>query len=74
MSSNNIEQARTTARKLAIRIKTDSAFKAQVQKEPVSTLIAMGLPEEFIPDFLRETQLTDVSGYIGGGTCLLTIA
>ncbi len=73
MSSHNIKQVRVIARQLAARAKTDPIFKEQIQKDPVGTLTTAGLPQEFVPDFLRETQLGDVSGYIGQIGCSLTV-
>ena len=69
--SDNLEQMRATARQLAERVQTDPAFKEQIRKDPVKTLAAAGLPENDIPDFLRETGLSDVAGY-GPQFCLAT--
>ena len=74
MSDANIEQVRATAQKLAERVKSDPAFKHQVEKDPLGTLTAAGLPGEAVSQFLREAELTEVAGYRADcviGSCLL---
>lgn len=68
--SESIEHIRQTARQLAERLKTDPAFRTQIELQPETTLIAAGLPEEAVPDFLHETQVSDeVSAY---SVCCIT--
>jgi len=63
MSNNNMDQVRDLAQKIAERVKNEPGFKAQVQKDPKETLTAAGLPAEYVSDFVREAQLSDVAGY-----------
>ncbi len=69
--SNNYDQLREIAINIAARAKADATFKEQIQNDPVKTLTAAGLPEKAIPDFLRETGMTDVAGY-AAQACLAT--
>ncbi|HZR41215.1 MAG TPA: hypothetical protein VFB12_13925 [Ktedonobacteraceae bacterium] len=63
MSDQTLDQIRNVARQLGERVKSDPSFKEQVQKDPHGTLTNAGLPEQYVGDFLRETQMEDVSGY-----------
>ncbi|HZR41214.1 MAG TPA: hypothetical protein VFB12_13920 [Ktedonobacteraceae bacterium] len=72
MSDQNMDQARALARKLGERVKSDPSFKEQVQKDPHGTLTAEGLSEQYVGDFLRETQMDDVAGYSSHTICLAT--
>jgi hypothetical protein len=64
MGQIDLEQVRAIARRIAERIREDPAFKELVQANP-SVLLAEGLPELAVADFLRSTDLLDVSGYLG---------
>jgi hypothetical protein len=74
--SESIEQIREKAKEVFARMNADPSFKAQVEQNPEATLVAAGLSAEAVPDFLSETQLVDVSGYIvvSGGGCSFTCA
>ncbi len=70
--SDDLQALRAIARELAERANSDPTFKEQIQKDPVKTLTAAGLPEKAVPDFLREAGVVDVSGYspqVCGLTC-----
>ncbi len=71
--SESIEQVRAKAAAIVARIKTDSAFKEQVEQNPESTLVAAGLPAGAVSDFLTDMQaeLGDVRSYCGI-TCIGT--
>lgn len=67
MSTNqvNVEEARTIGRQLAHRLIDDADFRRQLKESPSETLTAAGLPEEAVPDFMREFPVSpEVSGYI----------
>ena len=61
----NLEQVRQKARLLATRVGMDARLREQIRRDPVKTLVAAGLPEFAVADFLRITELADVSGYMG---------
>jgi hypothetical protein len=67
MHTNDLEQIRVIARHLAQRVRTDPVFKERVRENP-EILLAEGLPEVAMPDFLSSTDLLDVSGYLGCST------
>jgi len=69
--TDDMQAIRATARKLAEQAKTDPAFKEHIQQDPVKTLTDAGLPENAVSDFLRETGMSDVSGY-SAQICLLS--
>lgn len=71
MEQHNLEQARAVARSLARRVQEDSAFADQVRDDPYSILSAEGLPDEFVPEFLDQTQLSEIQGY-SSPSCGLT--
>lgn len=64
MQQDNLNHIRAIARRLAERLKTDPAFKDLIEADP-QQLLAEGLPELAIADFLQSTDLLDVSGYLG---------
>lgn len=64
MHQKDLDQARAIARRLAERIRDDSAFREQVRANP-DVLLREGLSEAVIADFLQNVELLDVSGYIG---------
>jgi hypothetical protein len=66
-----LHNIRTTARGLAERVGTDASFKEQVLNDPSATLTGAGLPEIAVGDFLRETGLGEVAGYLSF-VCSLT--
>ena len=72
--SESIESIRQTASQLAERMKADPAFKTQVEQNPEATLVAAGLPQKAVPDFLAEAHLgNDVKGYMPCTvTCVVT--
>lgn len=59
MSPEELKKIRQTALALAERAKSDEEFRAQIQQQPLETLIQAGLPRETIGEFLRETQIID---------------
>jgi len=67
MKPDDLEQVRAIARWLAERIRTDPVFREQVHEDP-QLLLAEGLPEIVMADFLSSTDLLDVSGYLGCST------
>lgn len=76
-NQNDAAQARARAREIAQRLENEPAFRDQVRESPVSTLTAAGLPEQALPDFLREINVEpEVSGYMMmsgcGHTCEIT--
>jgi len=75
MSASHNEQIRAIARRLAEKARNDPAFREQIMQDPQSTLTSAGLSEQAIADFLRETGLGDVSGYMLGplGQCGLSL-
>lgn len=64
MSSNNFEHIRAIARSLKQRLESDTHFREQIEEDPVKVLIDAGLPEDAIPDFLQQTGISEVSGYM----------
>jgi hypothetical protein len=64
MQQHDLGQARAIAQRLAERVRTDDAFREQVRENP-QLLLDEGLPELAMSDFLRSTDLLDVSGYLG---------
>ncbi|GCE14649.1 hypothetical protein [Tengunoibacter tsumagoiensis] len=72
MSDQNLDQLRATARQLVERINSDSSFKEKVEKDPKGTLVAEGLPENAVGEFLHEANLTDVAGYSADLTISIT--
>lgn len=64
MHQDNLEHIRAIAHRLAERMRVDPAFKDLVASDP-HVLLAEGLPELAIADFLQSTDLLDVSGYLG---------
>ncbi|MFW6074701.1 MAG: hypothetical protein ACOC9Y_03845 [Chloroflexota bacterium] len=79
MTQSEIDEARTVGRKLAHQMIDDPDFRRQLKEDSAATLVAAGLPEEVVPDFLREFPVSpEVSGYAleadcsgGCSTCFL---
>jgi hypothetical protein len=71
--SESIEQIREKAAVIVDRIKTDSAFKAQVEQDPENALISAGLSANAVSDFLTNirTETGEVSGYLDP-TCTIS--
>jgi hypothetical protein len=76
LGAHNADDKRTQLRQLAggilQRAQEDDSFANQLRTDPRATLIAAGLPESAVDDFITEMQLdSDVSGYMfcGGGGC-----
>lgn len=57
----DIEQVRATAIALAERIKSDAAFRTEVEANPTGTLTAAGLPGQAVEEFMVE--VSEVAGY-----------
>lgn len=72
MDQHTLEEARTIARSLARRAQDDPVFAEQVRDNPYTVLNAAGLPEEFVQEFLEQTQLSEIQGY-SSPSCGLTI-
>jgi hypothetical protein len=72
MSQKDLEQTRALARMLVRRVQTEPAFAERILNDPVSTLTAAGLPENFVEEFLTQTQLSEVQGYLSP-SCGLTV-
>lgn len=64
MQQENLDHIRAIASKLAQRLREDPTFKDLVQADP-HILLAEGLPELAMADFLQSTDLLDVAGYLG---------
>lgn len=73
-SHSDPQDLRHVAQQIVERLQTEPAFRHQVQNNPVDTLLAAGLPERALPDFLREMNLpADVVGYdFDAETCTIT--
>jgi hypothetical protein len=63
MSQIDLEKARQLARQLARRAQAEPAFAERILNDPIATLTDAGLPEDFVEEFLIQTQLSDVQGY-----------
>jgi hypothetical protein len=72
MDQQSLERIRDIARSLARRAQDDPDFAEQVREDPYSVLNSSGLPEEFVPEFLEQTQLSEVQGY-ASPSCGLTV-
>lgn len=72
MSQIELEQVRALARTLARRAQAEPAFAKRILNDPIALLTSEGLPENFVEEFLAQTQLSDVQGY-AGTLCGLTI-
>jgi len=72
MDQYNLEQIRNIARSLARRAQEDPDFAEQIREDPYSVLNTAGLPEGFVPEFLEQTQLSEIQGY-GSPSCGLTV-
>ncbi|GCE12806.1 hypothetical protein [Tengunoibacter tsumagoiensis] len=73
--SDSIQTARDTAAAIVERINSDAEFKAQVANDPQGALVAAGLPQHVVAEFLAEELSGEVSGYLVGNctvTCILT--
>lgn len=71
--SESIEHIREQATLIIDRLKTDGAFKAQVEQDPENTLVAAGLSANAVSDFLTNmrTETGEVSGYLDP-TCTIS--
>ncbi len=72
MNQYDIEHVREIARSLAQRALSEQEFRELLQEEPVATLTAAGLPEEFVATFMQKTQLSEVSAYWMDQQCLIS--
>jgi hypothetical protein len=72
MDQLTMEQLRNLARSLANRVQNEPEFAEQIREDPYAVLNAMGLPEEFVPEFLEQTQLSEIQGY-ASLSCGLTV-
>lgn len=68
------DAARAKARDLADRLKSDPAFRRQVESDPSAALTGAGLPENAVGDFLNDTGIqADVSGFRNcRDSCIIT--
>ena len=64
MSSSDVEEARKKSQAILDRATSDESFRQKLSDDPEGTLRAEGLPDEAIIDFVRETELGDVAGYM----------
>jgi hypothetical protein len=71
MDQHTLERIREIARSLARRVQADPKFAEQVRDDPHTVLNAAGLPDEFVSEFLEQTQLSEIQGY-GSPSCGLT--
>jgi hypothetical protein len=65
-SNSSMSSIHNLAVSLAERAKSDQAFRAEIESDPLGTLTAAGLPSEIVGDFLRDSGLSaegDVQGY-----------
>ena len=71
-----LKTARILLRTVITRASSDPAYMHQLRSDPVSVLVAAGLPYDVIEDFLRETGMrAEVSGFSipeCATTCALT--
>jgi hypothetical protein len=72
MDQYNLERIRDIARSLARRVQDDPNFAEQVRDDPYLVLSAAGLPDEFVSEFLEQTQISEIQGY-GSPSCGLTV-
>ncbi|HET8841552.1 MAG TPA: hypothetical protein VFN35_08800 [Ktedonobacteraceae bacterium] len=72
MDQHNLERIRDIARSLARRAQDDPKFAEQVRDDPYPVLNAAGLPDEFVSEFLEQTQFSEIQGY-GSPSCGLTV-
>ncbi len=72
MSQKDLEQTRGLARALARKAQAEPAFARRIMDDPVTVLTEAGLPEHFVEEFLTQTQLSDVQGYLAP-SCGLTV-
>lgn len=73
--SQDIEGIRLIARRIVDRAANDAEFRERVRSDARGTLLAEGIPEDAVPDFLRETDAGgDVEAHAPCGTfsCLVT--
>lgn len=72
MSQVDLEQVRALARMLARRAQTEPEFAERILDDPFPVLTGLGLPEDFVEEFLAQAQLSDVQGYLAP-SCGLTV-
>lgn len=72
MDQNSLERIRNIARSLARRVQDDPNFADQVRDDPYAVLKTAGLPDEFVAEFLEQTQLSEIQGY-SSPSCGLTV-
>ena len=64
MSTPPVEEIRRKSEAILKRAESDEPFRQKLVDDPEGTLRAEGLPDEAIIDFVRETELGDVAGYM----------
>ena len=69
MSSPPVEEIRRKSEAIVERAQSDEPFRQKLVADPEGTLRAEGLPDEAITDFVRETDLGDVAGYMRIADC-----
>jgi hypothetical protein len=58
-------EVQATAEAIRERAETDARYKARLQDDPVRVLLAAGLPENALRDFMRQEGLeAEVMGYM----------
>ncbi len=63
MTTDEVQQQREKAEAIVQRAESDDDFRQKLVDDPEGTLRAEGLSDKAIPDFIREQELADVSGY-----------
>lgn len=64
MTTDEVQQQREKAEAIVQRAESDDDFRQKLVDDPEGTLRAEGLSDKAIPDFIREQELADVSGYL----------
>ncbi|MDQ2731660.1 MAG: hypothetical protein M3Y56_08380 [Armatimonadota bacterium] len=62
-SQQEIDDVRAKTTKVVERAKSDPAFKQALQKDPLGTMKAEGIPEKAVGEFVHSTRKGDVEGY-----------
>jgi hypothetical protein len=63
VTTDEVQQQREKAEAIVQRAGSDDEFRQRLVDDPDGTLRAEGLSDKAIPDFIREQELADVSGY-----------
>lgn len=64
MTTDEVQAQREKAEAIVQRAESDDDFRQKLVDDPEGTLRAEGLSDKTIPDFIREQEIGDVSGYL----------